>query len=188
MLYKSLYDHAIVGGIAHITLTDGLSEYLNQHHEENHLYVLENMLRHMLPPYAARKCDLFTSLTDSGNISLIVEAINPGDRQECQDGLLTITNAIKHKKSHSHGPEREFKMAAFISAEAWFRNTLVSFQDRVTDIGADLRDQANAKIGETVQDVDNKIHALPSGSALSLLMTVEACIMFVSFVFLLLLY
>lgn len=151
----------ISGGIAQVSLNfQALNEFISHHEEKNHLYVLENMFREMLPPYAVSKCDLSTSLTDKGNISLILEAVNPGDHQLCQDAILSITNSIKN--GFIHEMPRKFEMAALLGIDSWLRDQVVDLQDQILDTSGDLKNQFNAKLGETLLTVDDKIQQLPS--------------------------
>lgn len=151
----------ITGGVAQVGLNlTALSEFISHHKEKNHLYVLENMLREMLPPYAVSKCDLSMSLTDKGNVSLILEAVNPGDTQMCQGAILGITNAIKN--GFVHDAPRNFEMAAFLNVDSWFRDQVIGLQDRITDTADDLSNQANVKLDGTLLTLDDKIQRLPS--------------------------
>lgn len=156
-------DYFITGGIAQVSLNlQALNEFIAHHEEKNHLYVLENMFREMLPPYAARKCDLSASLTDTGNISLILEAVNPGDHQLCQDAILSITSSIKN--GFIHDMPRKFEMAAFMSIDNWFRDQVVGVQDRILEASDDLRNQARIKLGDTLREADDKIQRLPNSA------------------------
>ena len=116
------------------------------------MYVLENMLREMLPSYAASKCDLSAFLTDRGNISLIVEAMNPGDHMVCQDATYSITNAIKKPTA-----SRNFEIAAFLSIDSWFRDQVIRVQDQVMSGADDLRNQVDMKVGDTLLTVDEEV-------------------------------
>lgn len=147
-----------------------LSDFISNHEEKNHLFVLENMLREMLPPYAVQKCDVLVSLTNSGNISLILEAVNPGDNQLCQDATLSVTNSIESGITHPGSNEmprnvdtpRKFEMAAFLSVDSWLRNQVVEVQDTILDSADDFRNEADVKLSDTLLTVDDEIQELPS--------------------------
>lgn len=157
-MYNLLF---ITGGIAQVRFNHtALNEFISHHKEKNHLYVLENMLREMLPPFAENKCDLSASLTNKGNISLILEAVNPGDTQMCQGAILGIANYIKN--GFIHDVPRKFEMAAFLSVDKWFRDQVIGFQDKIKDTAGDLGNQANVKLGDTLLTLDGKIQDLPS--------------------------
>ena len=126
------------------------------------MHAVEDLLRVMIPPQAENKCKLYSSLTDSGNISLILEALNPGDHQDCKDALLLITNTINRNKT-VRNIHPKFEMAAFISLESWARNQLIDIQDQILNAAEDLKDQTNVKLADTVQDIDNKVQGLPVG-------------------------
>lgn len=110
----------------------------------------------MIPLNAKAKCVLSSSLTDGGNISLVLEALNPGDHQECKDALLAIIDSIDRNKSVRNSQPR-FKMAAFIDLESWARNQLLDVQDQLLNAAEDAKDKANMKVVEKVQEVDRKI-------------------------------
>lgn len=130
---------------------------MSDHKEKNHLYVLENMLREMLPPYAIKKCDLTGSLTNKGNVSLILEAVNPGDHQLCQDALLVITSTINSFHGQSRRDVGNFEMAPFLSLESWINDQVVGFQDQIVGAKDDFGNQAYDIFGDTIQDLDNSV-------------------------------
>lgn len=149
------------GGFAQLGLYHKeLNDYVSHNKEKNHLYVLENMLREMIPPYGVKKCDLSASITNHGNISLILEAVNPGDHQLCRDALQSITNSIKN--GHRDNFPRKFEMAAFLSLDSWFRDQVVEVQNQIINAAGDLGNQANVKLREQLVDVDERIQRLPS--------------------------
>lgn len=175
-----------IGGIAQVALNNkALTEFISLHEDKNHLYVLENVFRDILPPYAVRKCDISGSMTDTGNVSLILEAVNPGDHQLCQDALRSMTNAINRNKS-LYSLQPKFEIAAFINLESWFRNQVVDIQDQILSASDDLKNKAQVKLGETVQGIDNKVQALPSGGN-KVVVSVDAHILILTLTFLVLL-
>ena len=119
------------------------------------------MFHSMLPTYAVDKCEVSASLTDHGNISLILEAVNPGDHQLCQDAVTSISTSI-NTDPLEHNTPRKFEMAAFINLDSWVRNTAIDVQDRIRSGANDLKNQANVKFGQTLQDLDKNIQRLPS--------------------------
>ena len=183
------------GGVAQIRLDiAALSGFISDHEEKNHLYVLENMLREMLPTYAAHKCDVSVSLTNNGNISLILEAANPGDHQLCQDATSSVINSINSGSTRTHpgsneiprnvDTPRKFEMAAFLSVDSWLRDQVVGVQDRIIETADDLRNQANVKLSDTLLTVDDKVQNLPSkghatSSTASILVLFHALSLFV---------
>ena len=141
-----------------------LTGFLIHQEEKNHLFIIDNLFRDMLPPYAVSKCELSASLTVNGNISLILEAVNPGDYQLCRDALQSITTRIKRSASLQNTP-RKFEMAAFLNLESWLKNQAVDIQDTVFNAADDLQNQARVKFGETVLDVNDRIQNLPNSGA-----------------------
>lgn len=139
-----------------------LAEFTSHHEDKNHLYVLENLLREMIPRYAFNKCDLSGSLTDTNNISLILEAVNPGDHQLCQDALLSIITTLKRNKTR-RDLTPEFEMAAFISLESLVRDQVIGIQDEILKVSNDLQNEAEVKIGEELEDVDEEVDNLSRG-------------------------
>lgn len=148
----------LIGATAQVDLTSkALRKFMSDHKEKNHLYVLENMLREMLPPYAITKCDLTGSLTDEGNVSLILEAVNPGDHQLCQDALQVITSTTNSFHDQSRRDVANFELAPFLSLESWINDQVVGFQDQIVGARDDFGNQAYDIFGDTIQDLDNSI-------------------------------
>ena len=148
----------LIGATAEVDLTSkALRKFMSDHKEKNHLYVLENMLREMLPPYAVKKCDLTGSLTNKGNVSLILEAVNPGDHQLCQDALKVITNTINSFHGQSRRDVGNFELAPFLSFESWLNDQVVNFQDKILGVGDDLGNQAYDIFGDTIQNLDDSV-------------------------------
>ena len=164
-MYSSLHYQYVAGGIAQISLkSNKLSNFVFKHEEQNHLFAVESLLRNMLPPYGMKKCKLFSSLTDSGNISLILEAVNPGDHQECKDAVLKVINNVNRNKT-ARDVNREFEMAAFLDLENWAEDTMMDIQDKLAETADDLKNQAAVKSAETLNEFDNKVDQLPSHGA-----------------------
>ena len=134
-----------------------LSDYLSKHNENNHLYVLENMFREMLQIYALKKCELSATLTNYGNISLVLEALNPGNHELCQNALVKMANSIENNKSFPMHPT--FKVAAFF--EGYVRNKLLDVQYDLMAIPGEVKDMAHHKLGEEVYDFNQRIEDLP---------------------------
>ncbi len=124
----------------------------------NHLYYLENMFREMLPSYATNKCELYATLLDSGNISLILEALNPGDHKLCRDALLQLANLVSNNQSFPVHPT--FKIAASIF-DSLARDALLGLQNRVLNSPEQIKNAIQGELGDKLSDVEDRVNELP---------------------------
>ena len=131
-----------------------VSDFVSQWEGKNHLYVLINMFRGMLPKYAGDKCDLSGSMTDGGNISLVLEAINAGDHALCESALMHLAKKINN--NHSFPMRPTFKIAANI-IEIITREGLKTLQDKITKTPEKIKNVIGTKIGETLEETEDRL-------------------------------
>lgn len=70
----------------------------------NHLYIVENFLRRLLSEEAGRKCRLSTTLSNNGDISVVLAAVKSRDAGRCmaasKELMETINNPPKKVASN----------------------------------------------------------------------------------------
>ena len=71
-----------------------LAELAKDWPEINHLYMIENFLRRLVPQEMASVCDLSLTLTDTGIIMLVLEAVNPQHSPTCQAAAMEVAERI----------------------------------------------------------------------------------------------
>ena len=72
----------------------GLASLVGQWEDMNHLYVVENFLRRLLPEEAHGQCSLSLTLTDEGELSAAVAAMDSGDSGICHRAASSLVNVI----------------------------------------------------------------------------------------------
>lgn len=71
-----------------------LAELAKDWPEINHLYMVENFLRRLVSPEAAAQCDVSLTLTDTGAISLVLEAVHQQHSAMCQAAAIDVVEKI----------------------------------------------------------------------------------------------
>ena len=51
--------------------------------ESNHMYVVENFIRKLVPESASKNCHLTTTMTDKGDLSIVLEAVSGAHDTQC---------------------------------------------------------------------------------------------------------
>ena len=77
----------------------------------NHLYVVENYLRAILPRSVSEKCHLYSYITSLGLVSVVLEALEAEDHELCHTALKRIQIHIKFGytvKGYVYGKPKEF--------------------------------------------------------------------------------
>lgn len=146
------------GGAVQLAMNaEALSKFIAERGDNNHVYILENFFRNQLPDYAKRKCDLYGYLTTSGNLSLLLEALNPGDHLLCEKALLQVTTIDSHNDSKPG--QRQLKTAALF--EGIIRNEIVNIQNRAIRISGNIRNDASNKFKGSIYDIDQRLDHVP---------------------------
>ena len=60
----------------------------------NHLFELENIIRQLVPKYAKRKCHLTATVGSTGDIVVVLEAVEPHDTIDCLAASKDIVSGI----------------------------------------------------------------------------------------------
>ena len=71
-----------------------LAELARDWPEINHLYMMENFLRRLVPEEMVSECELSLTLTDSGAIMLVLEAVHPRHSGTCQAAAMEVAERI----------------------------------------------------------------------------------------------
>ena len=131
-----------------------LAALISNWEDVNHLYIVENFLRKLLPKTSATSCELTASVTNSGNISVILEAMNTKDEDVCKRTAQELANAV-----NSHSPNVEDSMlrpmaltAAMIGPMGDFNRFLEKTQDTVLS----LPGRAKGKVNDGLKYADRK--------------------------------
>ena len=131
--------------------SDKLADYASAHEGNNHLYVLEKLLRDMLPPHASKKCELSGTLTNSGNLSIVLEAINAGNHALCNDALPKLEKQV-HKVQSQPSPMVAYNL---FNPSTWLHNKALDIQDSVINSPVQIRDSIKNKVGEGLLEAES---------------------------------
>lgn len=71
-----------------------LAALASQWEDMNHLYVVENFLRRLLPEEVQARCSLSLALTDEGELSAAVAAIDSAESETCHRAASSLAGII----------------------------------------------------------------------------------------------
>lgn len=71
-----------------------LAELARDWPEINHLYMVENFLRRLVPQEMVAQCELSLTLTDTGAIMLVLEAVQQQHSGACQAAAMEVAERI----------------------------------------------------------------------------------------------
>lgn len=132
---------------------DKIKEFVSKNKGNNHLYVLENILRSMLPIYASKKCELFAVLTNSGNLSIVLEAVNAGNHALCSDALAKL-GAPPHNVQSRPTIDKAYSL---FDPSSWVRDKVYNVQDSVIGSPGVIKNVIENKIGESFLDAEDYV-------------------------------
>lgn len=168
------------GGVEVKPSTGQLAEMARDWPEINHLYMIENYLRRLVPGDVGSQCDLSLTLTNTGAIMLVLEAINTRHSTACQAAAMEVALKI-NKPSSQGGSLRPLTRTARLlpgmignSIKQSVRgqvNTVTSDLTRAKSMGANkVVNSYNSKV-KGVENYANKKQTSNSGSSLTPVMT-----------------
>ena len=85
----------------------------------NHLYVVENYLRAILPRSVSEKCHLYGFITSLGLVSIVLEALEAEDHELCH-------TALKRIQIHINKPAKRVKFG-----KSYFIGDIIKFGETV---------------------------------------------------------
>ena len=141
-----------------------LAELVKSWEEINHLYVVENFLRHLLSKEEASKCELTATLTNSGNFSVVLLAVSATDHSTCLNAGKNLVQAINKKTSTTqdamlHPVAMTAALMNPFNPEATIKGFLLKSQNRMMSKAYDLRDQAADRANDALIDADRRVKA-----------------------------
>ena len=139
-----------------------LAELVQSWEEVNHLYMVENFLRHLLSKEEASKCELTATLTNSGNFSVVLSAATATDHTICLNAGKNLVQAINKKSSTTQ--DAMLSPVAMTAAlmnpfnpEATIKGFLLDSQNKMMSKASDLRDQAAGKANDALIEADRHV-------------------------------
>ncbi len=139
-----------------------LAELVQSWEEVNHLYMVENFLRHLLLKEEASKCELTATLTNSGNFSVVLSTASAIDHTICLNAGKNLVHAINDKSSITQDAMLRpvAKTAAFINPfnpEATIKGFLLDSQNKMMSKATDLRDQAANEANDALIEAEREV-------------------------------
>lgn len=124
--------------------------------------MVENFLRHLLSNEEVSKCELTATMTNSGNISVVLSAASATDHTTCLNGGKTLVQAINKKSPTTQGAMlRPVAMTAALmnpfNPEATIKGYLLNTQNQMMSKASDLRDQATSKANDALVDAEKQV-------------------------------
>lgn len=139
-----------------------LAELAVSWEEINHLYVVENFLRHLLSKDEAEKCELTAILTNSGNFSVVLSATTPEDHSICLTASRNLVHTINNKTPASQDAMLQpvAMTAALINPfnpEATIKGYLIKSQEKMMSKAYDVRDQTARRANDALVEADRHV-------------------------------
>ena len=149
-----------------------LAALVSQWEDMNHLYVVENFLRRLLPEEAQVWCSLSLTLTDEGELSAAVAAIDSAESEICHkaaSSLVSIVNnpnramidsALSPVVSKAEVVATEAKVGKFMGGLNPISSAQNSLQDSVSGLNTKLSNTAASAYNRGVEKMDQSADSL----------------------------
>lgn len=138
-----------------------LSELVESWEEVNHLYVVENFLRHLLSKDEVLKCELTATLTTNGSFSVILAAATAANHKICQTAannlVRTINRNPKTQDAMLHPVALKATLLNPLNPESMIKGYLIGAQNSAISKAYNLRDQALTKADKALVDADRQM-------------------------------
>ena len=142
---------------------EALAELARHWEETNHLYIAENYLRKLVPVNAEKECALSASLTDKGEIELVLAAVNPKHADLClaaSKELAEVVNnpprAMANDIMKPVAAKAEPEKAVAAPAAKMIFNPLGSIQNSVTKMNEKASKAAADQYNDALLSVSKK--------------------------------
>ena len=83
-----------------------LAELAKYWPEVNHLYMVENYLRGLVPKDLEGACELSLTLTDTGAIMMVLESVKPKHSGACQAASMAVAEKINRPASEEEAVDK----------------------------------------------------------------------------------
>ena len=120
--------------------------------EINHLYMVENFLRRMVPRQIEHECELSVTLTDTSAIMLVLEAVNPQHSGTCFAASMAVAEKINLPSADSD----EVRKAVAETAKILDLLGQKTLESNVNDRVNDASERAKEKTTDTQNNIINR--------------------------------
>lgn len=138
-----------------------LSELVDSWEEVNHLYVVENFLRHLLSKDEAQKCELTATLTTNGSFSVVLSSSTAAYHKICQTAANNLVQTINRNPATQdtmlHPVALKATLLNPLNPESMIKGYLIDAQNSAISKAYNLRDQALTKADKALIDADRQV-------------------------------
>ena len=147
-----------------------LAELAKDWPEMNHLYMVENFLRRLVPQEMAAQCDLSLTLTDSGAIMLMLEAVEQKHSATCQAAAVDVAEKINSPSSSASTAIKPLARTARLLGTIggnMIENSIKSQTDIITKDVKKMKSDATGSVAGVYNDNMKKVESYSSESSSS---------------------
>ena len=141
-----------------------LAELARDWPEINHLYMVENFLRRLVPREMESRCDLSLTLTDTGAIMLVLEAVEERLSPTCQAAAMEVAENI-NSPSGDRGTVVVARKARLLSGmmEGMMRDSVRDQADLITSDIDNMKSDTTYQMTNSYNDRMESIGNYASG-------------------------
>lgn len=147
-----------------------LAELAKDWPEINHLYMVENFLRRLVPKEMAAQCDLSLTLTNSGAIMLMLEAVQQKHSATCQAAAIDVAEKINSPSSSGNTAVKPLARTARLLGSIGgnvIGNSIKSQTDIITQDVDKMKSDATSSVASAYNDNMKKVESYSSESSSS---------------------
>ena len=133
--------------------------------EINHLYIIENVLRRLVPGELQEECDLSLTLTDSGAIMMVLEAVEARHSAACQAAAMDVAERINTPSSPSDDDDDTLKpLARTARLLGGFGANVAqqSLQDQANIVTSDINSAQSSATNQAINSYNDRVKSLES--------------------------
>lgn len=139
----------------------------------NHLFELENIIRKLVPKYAAKKCRLTATVGTTGDIVVVLEAVEPRDTVDCLAASRDIVSAINTPKGVTV-PGLEGTLLPAVATEVPNSPTPSTNGTAIIDTATNTSNSSNATHYDNDGDVVSSASGLIISTVIAILLPIFA--------------
>ena len=126
--------------------------------EINHLYMMENFLRRLIPRELESQCDLSLTLTDSGAIMLVLEAVESRHSASCQAAAMDVAELINRPSSSEElrPLAREARLLGGLGGQAVHQ----SLQSQTNLVTSDITNAKASTTNQVIGSYNDRVKSL----------------------------
>lgn len=157
-----------------------LAELAKDWPEINHLYMVENFLRRLIPQEMAARCELSLTLTDSGAIMLMLEAVQQNHSATCQAAAIDVAEKINSPSASANNAIKPLARTARLLGGNVIENSIKSQTDLITKDVNKMKSDATGNVAGVYNDNMKKVESYSSESSSSALLVSTTTVLIVT--------